>query len=78
MSYTIYSRNGCPYCDNVKKVLTGIGETFVEYKLDTDFNREQFVSQFGHGATFPRVVKDGQLLGGCNETVLYLRNQGLV
>lgn len=78
MAYTIYSKNGCPYCDQVKRVLSSIGESFVEYKLNVDFDRTQFISEFGHGATFPRVLKNGQLLGGCNETIVHLRNQGLV
>lgn len=78
MAYTIYTRDNCPYCSNVKQVLAGIGESYIEYKLGVNFDRDQFVSEFGYGATFPRVLKDGQLLGGCNETVVYLRNQGLV
>lgn len=76
--YTIYTRDGCPYCDQVKAVLNGIGESYSEMKLNTHFTREQFVEQFGPGGTFPRVFKDGALLGGCSETVVYLRNQGLV
>lgn len=76
--YTIYTKNGCPYCDKVKQVLAAIGESYVELSLDSNFSREQFIEQFGHGATFPRVLKDNTLLGGCNETILYLRNQGLV
>lgn len=76
--YTIYTRNGCGYCEQVKTVLSGIGESYTEMKLDTHFTRDQFVEQFGAGSTFPRVFKDGALLGGCNETIVYLRNQGLV
>jgi len=30
------------------------------------------------GSTFPRVVKDDELIGGCMETVKYLREQKLV
>jgi glutaredoxin 3 len=76
--YTIYTRDGCPYCTQVKQVLAGIGASYTELSLNSNFTREQFVEQFGAGATFPRVIKDGHLLGGCNETVVYLRNQGLV
>ena len=76
--YLIYSKNHCPYCRNIKKVLEGIGEDYMELKLDTDFSREQFTEKFGYGATFPRVLKDGKLIGGCNEAVVHLRNQGLI
>ena len=78
MAYTIYTKKNCPYCENVKKVLTGLGESNEEKRLNIDFDREEFVSQFGYGSTFPRVLKDGHLLGGCNETVTYLRRKGLV
>lgn len=76
--YTIYTRDGCPYCTQIKQVLSAIGESYTELSLNSNFSREQFVEQFGVGATFPRVLKNDQLLGGCNETVIYLRNQGLV
>tara|TARA_Y100000004_G_scaffold41611_1_gene45346 strand:+ start:517 stop:696 length:180 start_codon:yes stop_codon:yes gene_type:complete len=48
------------------------------FKLGTDFTREEFYEQFGKGSTFPRVVLGEELLGGCAETVKYLREQKLV
>jgi glutaredoxin-related protein len=50
----------------------------VIYKLNRDFTREEFYDKFGEGSTFPRVVKDDELIGGCMETVKYLREQKLV
>ena len=41
----------------------------VIYKLIRDFTREEFYDKFGKGSTFPRVVKDDTLIGGCTETV---------
>tara|TARA_A200000113_G_scaffold56304_1_gene47468 strand:+ start:3272 stop:3433 length:162 start_codon:yes stop_codon:yes gene_type:complete len=52
--------------------------TYVEYKLGRDFDRNEFYSKFGKGSTFPRVVKDDKLIGGCTETVRYLRENKLV
>ena len=78
MNFTIYTKDGCGYCEKIKQVLSSIDVNYVEYKLNQNFSREQFVEEFGHGSTFPRVLKDGVLLGGCNETVTFLRNQGLV
>ena len=78
MTFTVYSRDGCPYCDKVKQVLQLAEIKHVIYKLNTDFNREEFYEKFGKGSTFPRVVRDGELLGGCTETVQYLREQKLV
>ena len=78
MTFTVYSRDGCPYCDKVQQVLQLAEIKHVIYKLNTDFNREEFYEKFGRGSTFPRVVRDGELLGGCTETVQYLREQKLV
>ena len=78
MNFTVYTRDGCPYCTQVKQVLQGKGYNYVEYKLGVDFQREAFYGQFGQGSTFPQVVMDHQNLGGCFETVQYLKEKKLV
>ncbi len=78
MNFTVYSREGCPYCVKIVEVLKLAELRFVEYKLDRDFDRDSFYGQFGDGSTFPQVVKDGTNLGGCTETVKYLQEQNLV
>ena len=75
---TVYSRTGCPYCDRIKTVLSGRGLNFREYKLGEHFDRESFYQQFGNGATFPQVVLNGQNLGGCSESVTYLRQNAII
>ena len=50
----------------------------VVYKLGDDFDRESFYGQFGNGSTFPQVVIDHQNIGGCFETVEYLKEKKLV
>tara|TARA_B100001996_G_scaffold25390_1_gene19582 strand:+ start:189 stop:425 length:237 start_codon:yes stop_codon:yes gene_type:complete len=78
MNFTVYTRDGCPYCTQVKQVLQGKGYNFVEYKLGVDFQREAFYGQFGQGSTFPQVVLNNENLGGCTETVKYLREKNLI
>ena len=78
MTFTVFSRDGCPYCDKVQQVLQLAELKHVIYKLNRDFTREEFYAKFGKGTTFPRVVKDDTLIGGCMETVKYLREQKLV
>lgn len=78
-TYTVYSKNGCSYCEKVKAVLTLAEVRFIEVKLDRDFDRKQFISTFGAGSTFPQVLdEEGNQLGGASETVKYLKEQGLV
>ena len=78
MNFTVYSREGCPYCVKIVEVLKLAELRFVEYKLDRDFDRDSFYGQFGDGSTFPQVVVDGTNLGGCQDAVKYLQEKQLV
>ena len=50
----------------------------VVYKLNRDFTREEFYAKFGQGSTFPQIVYDEKNLGGCTETITYLREQKIL
>ena len=78
MNFTVYTRNGCPYCTKIKQVLEGKKYNYREYKLGVDFDRDAFYTQFGEGSTFPQVVLGATNLGGCTETVKYLRGNNLI
>lgn len=78
MTFTVYSKNGCPYCTKVEQVLQLAELKYVIYKQDRDFTREEFVNEFGEGATYPRVLKNEEVLGGCMETVKFLKENDLV
>ena len=78
MMFTVYSKNGCPYCTKVISALQLAELKFVEYKLGRDFDKNQFYDVFGQGSTFPQVLKDQEKLGGCMDTVKYLRENKLV
>ena len=78
MNFTVYSRDGCPFCVKVVQVLQLAELKYVEYKLGREFDRESFYGQFGQGSTFPQVVLDNKNLGGCTETVKYLQEHNLI
>ena len=78
MNFTVYSRDGCPYCSKIQEVLQLAELKHVIYKLDRDFDRDSFYEQFGQGSTFPQVVLNTENLGGCTETVQYLKENNLV
>tara|TARA_B000000532_G_scaffold80046_1_gene63808 strand:- start:6 stop:242 length:237 start_codon:yes stop_codon:yes gene_type:complete len=78
MNFTVYSKDGCGYCDKVKQVLQLTGCSYVVYNLDEDYTREEFISEFGEGTTFPQVVVDGKKLGGSVETIKFLKEQQVV
>ena len=78
MNFTVYTRDGCPYCTKIQEVLRLAELKHVIYKLDRDFDREGFYAQFGEGCTFPQIVLNGTNIGGCTETVKYLQENNLV
>jgi|TARA_B100000287_G_scaffold261871_1_gene246410 glutaredoxin len=77
-NFTVYSKDGCPYCDKVIEVLKLAKLSYVVYKLDEDFDKTSFYGQFGDQSTFPQVVIDHINLGGSSETIKYLQENKLV
>jgi glutaredoxin len=78
MNFTVYTKTDCPYCYKVKQVLELTGNKFVEYTLGEDFTKEQFYAEFGEGSTFPQVLCDSERLGGCTDTVKFLKEKQIV
>lgn len=82
MKFTVYSKYGCPYCVKVLQVLNTLsvqkGYQISEYVLGTHFSREDFYSEFGDGSTFPQVVYGDEHLGGCSDTVKYLKENNML
>ena len=77
-NFAVYSKDGCPYCTKVIRVLELAELNHVVYKLDKQFNKESFFGEFGNGSTFPQVVMNGRKLGGWTETVKYLQENKMV
>ena len=78
MNFTIFSKEGCPYCDKVKQVLELTESKFVVYTLGKQFDKDAFYGEFGEGSTFPQVVRNGNKLGGCVDTIKYLQEQKIL
>lgn len=78
MKFTVYSKIECPYCYKIKQVLDLCGKDFVVYTLDEHFTKEEFYLKFGEGSTFPQVVVNDQHLGGCVDTIKYLKENNII
>lgn len=79
MNFTVYSKNGCPFCNKIQQVLELSNLDHTIYKLDEDFTRDQFYAKFGEGSTFPQVVMNNtDYLGGCTETVKFLQENNII
>ena len=73
MNFAVYTKDGCPYCDKIKQVMDLTKLSYVVYNLNEDFDRDSFYGEVGQGSTFPQVVVDGKKLGGCVDTIEFLR-----
>ena len=78
MKFLVYSKSGCPYCYKVMSVLEMTGKQFVEYKLGRDFTGQEFYDKFGEGSTFQQVLCDDKKLGGCVDTIQFLREEKVI
>lgn len=78
MNFTVYSKTGCPYCKKVEQLLDLTNQSYVVYTLEQDFTKQEFYSEFGEGTTFPQVICDDKKIGGCSDTVKFLKEQKIV
>ena len=78
MNFAVYTKDGCPYCDKVKQVLELTESKFVVYNLGEHFEHKEFYGEFGQGSTFPQVVVDGKKLGGCIDTIKFLKEESII
>ena len=78
MNFTIFSKEGCPYCDKVKEVLELTESKFVVYTVGKQFDKDAFYGEFGEGSTFPQVTCDGKKLGGCVDTIEFLKENKIL
>jgi len=78
MNFAVYSKEGCDYCYKIKQVLELTGSNFVVYNLGEHFTKEEFYAEFGENSTFPQVICEGEKIGGCADTVKYLKGHHIV
>ena len=78
MNFAVYTQDGCPHCDKIKQVMDLTKLSYVVYNLNEHFDKKSFIDEFGKGSTFPQVVVDGKKLGGCVDTIEYLKENKIV
>ena len=78
MNFAVYSKESCPYCDKIKQVMDLTKLSYVVYNLNEHFDKKSFIDEFGQGSTFPQVLVDGKKIGGCVDTIKYLRENKIV
>lgn len=78
MNFTVYTKDNCPYCYKIKQVLELTNSNFVVYNLGEHFTKEEFYSEFGKDSTFPQVICNEKKLGGCMDTIKFLKENQIV
>ena len=73
MNFAVYTKDNCPYCEKIKQVMDLTKLSYVVYNLNEHFDKKSFLDEFVQGSTFPQVVVDGKKLGGCVDTIQFLR-----
>lgn len=73
--YTIFSKSGCTYCDQVKELLKEENKEFIMYNCDVFLEKDKpaFLDYIKQKAgkeykTFPMVFLDGAFIGGFMDT----------
>lgn len=78
MNFVVYSKEGCSYCYKIKQVLELTDSNFVVYNLNEHFTKEEFYAEFGEDSTFPQVLCDDKKLGGCIDTIKFLKEHQII
>jgi glutaredoxin 3 len=64
MSLVIYTKPGCPYCEQAREYYNSHNTPFVEYDAQNDRNRRREMLAFSDGdPTVPCIVQDGEYIG---------------
>jgi len=64
MKAIVWSKNGCPFCDQAKNLLKSKNIEFEERNIEKDWTREQLIEAVPTARTLPQIFLDDQLIGG--------------
>ena len=78
MKAVVYSKDNCQWCDRVRQLLRSIDIKYIEYKYGVDYTKHEFQEEFGCDATFPQVQINNKHIGGCKDTLHYLKAKNLI
>ena len=81
MTYTVFSKPACPFCDQAKATLTAAGETYNVVHIDVGqakvagemyWTKDQLLAEFPGTRTLPLILKGQQKIGGFTDLKNYL------
>ncbi len=73
-TFIVWSKDNCPYCVKIEAIFKTLDLKYVVYKIGRDFNKVEFYEKFGPGSTFPKVETGTEIIGGCSDTIQWLKD----
>ena len=74
----IWSKNGCPYCDMAKDLLTQSNIEFQERNINAgDWTKEQLLEAVPNARTVPQIFLHGEYVGGYDELTKYYEDHNM-
>ncbi|XP_021730563.1 glutaredoxin-C2-like [Chenopodium quinoa] len=80
-SVVVFSKSYCPFCVDVKKLLSQLGASFKAIELDTESDGSEIqaaLAQLTGQRTVPNVFIGGKHIGGCDVTTTLHKEGKLV
>jgi glutaredoxin 3 len=75
MKAIVWSKDACPFCDQVKALLTQQGIKYEERRIGGGYTREQLLEAVPTARTVPQIFLDDQHIGGFTELKQHLREK---
>ena len=78
--YKVYTKDDCPWCIKVKRVLNDCGIQYEELKLGLDYKREELKALLPESLplTVPQTFVYNKRIGGYEDLVEYLESNGIM
>jgi glutaredoxin 3 len=75
MKAIVWSKNGCPYCDQAKGLLKMKGIEFEERNINKDWTKDQLLEAVPTARTLPQIFLGDQHVGGFTELKQHFNSQ---
>lgn len=82
---TVFSKDGCGYCDKIKTILKDYNVEHKVLNLDTDYTLAEVKAKVSEAKgetverlTFPAVFDQSHFIGGCDDMMDYMLENKMV
>jgi glutaredoxin len=69
----VWSKNGCPFCEQAKSLLKLKNINYEERNINKDWTREQLLESVPTARTLPQIFLDDNYIGGFTELKKHLQ-----